>query len=140
MCSVEMRGSRPRKVSVESAGTESRYGWTSGCREDRPLAASRSVTVWVYWTVDSFIRGATPGSVPGSSTGDDPVPGSSPSLWHAKRISAMVMHAPVRSDHYCTEVRSSGADLVPHRRGGGGAPGGAGVGDLHLVRARPVEV
>src|SRR3954469_21908304 len=64
MWSVEMRASRPRNATVLSSGIAASIGATSVATADRPLAASRSRTVFRYWMVDSFTSGDTPGSPP----------------------------------------------------------------------------
>src|SRR3954467_5583670 len=64
MWSVEMRASRPRNATVLSSGIAASIGATSVATADRPLAASRSRTVFRYCTVDSFTSGETPGSPP----------------------------------------------------------------------------
>src|SRR3954454_662568 len=64
MWSVEMRASRPRNATVLSSGIAASIGATSVATADRPLAASRSRTVFRYWMVDSFTSGETPGSPP----------------------------------------------------------------------------
>src|SRR3954471_18795061 len=64
MWSVEMRASRPRNATVLSSGIAASIGATSVATADKPLAASRSRTVFRYWMVDSFTSGDTPGSPP----------------------------------------------------------------------------
>ena len=64
MWSVEMRESRPRNAIVLSSGIAASIGATSVATADRPLAFSRSRTVFRYWMVDSLISGVTPGSPP----------------------------------------------------------------------------
>src|SRR5262245_21422011 len=59
-----MRASSPRNASVLSSGIAASIGATSVATAERPLAFSRSRTVFRYCRVDSFTRGVVPGSPP----------------------------------------------------------------------------